>query len=244
VMTRSRRLAVGFWRISSDWSRTSPGIPSPPTQEKEPRGAQPATAPEQEPVMQSNQTPVNPNDSTRWDGLHRPPRDDERGPCPHCGTTMGRPVLNIGRASPRPTIPARCAAKTPARRKRRSTSTPSGLVWSACGECAERHAPALFFQSERTWMLEPGVCPRRGGRQSPRRAPPTDRVMTSRRTILAKAACCDSNAPAAVHATHHLEGLRRHLVEIGRPVEAVAVANVLDMLIPSNARQRAGRLVP
>jgi hypothetical protein len=22
---------------------------------------------------------------------HRPPRDDERGPCPHCGQTMGRP---------------------------------------------------------------------------------------------------------------------------------------------------------
>jgi hypothetical protein len=34
----------------------------------------------------------------------------------------------------------------------------------------------------------------------------------------------------------HLEGLRRHLLEIGHPAEASAVVTALDLLIPTRRR--------
>lgn len=39
-------------------------------------------------------------------------------------------------------------------------------------------------------------------------------------------------------ATAHLNGLRKHLLAMGHPLEAAAVAHTLDMLIPSRVCER------
>ena len=69
-------------------------------------------------------------------------------------------------------------------------------------------------------------------------------------TDTALAALNAANPATVARAAHHLDGLLRHLVAIGRPAEASAVRTVLEMLsqatgpdpAPNRGIPRAGRV--